>query len=401
MGLRRTGWWKLPVLLAVLPMYYQAFQYMIDVMPLYTLSKGWPLITFPLALWGMFALRLPHTAYFVVLLAYTVGLSPALSMVQLYNDFVEAAATTTKIWSFAFYFSLSAILYWLRPDAAQLRRAVLTLAVLTFLIQWTLWFTVPASAYMFGPKISQIFYWDLERGFRVVLPMGMGLVGIFYVARLFARSPRAWHVLIIGAAIGSMVMIYKQRLAILSALVITAFAATSGMRARKPLLAWGAMLAFAGAAALAVLYLPDRAVQGSLGNSLSIRATSVRLAWDFIRDDPLRLLFGVGSTTNVSTVSFQQILNNPDFFTTDIGWIGVLLEYGLVGSALIAGAYLLGILITQKAARLGDPLMQALSDWALYLIMVTAVYSVIYTPGEIMTATAIAVYTLRQRGRPI
>ena len=387
------------MLLALLPMYYQAFQYMIDVMPLYTLSKGWPLITLPIALWAAFALRLPYSAYYVVLIAYTVGLSPALSMVQLYNDFVEAAATTTKIWSFSFYFSLSAFLYWLQPNGAHIRRAILIFAVLTFVVQWTLWFTVPGSAYMFGPKVSQIFYWDLERGFRVVLPMGMGLVGIFYVARLFARSPRVWHALVIAAAIGSMVFIYKQRLATLSAIVITLFAATSGLRARSPLLAWGGMLAGAGLAVLALQALPESAVEGSLGNSLSIRETSVRLAWDFISDDPLRLLFGVGATTNVSAVTFQQIFNNENFFTTDIGWIGVLLEYGLIGSALIAGAYLLGIIVTQKAAKLGDPLMQALSDWAIYLIMVTAVYSVIYTPGEIMTATAIAVYTLRREGK--
>ena len=397
----RAEWWKLVVLLALLPMYYQAFQYMIDIMPLYTLSKGWPLITFPIALWAVFALRLPYTTYYVVLIAYTVGLSPALSMVQLYNDFVEAAATTTKIWSFSFYFSLSALLYWLQPNGIQLRRAILILGTLTFVVQWILWFTVPESAYMYGPKISQIFYWDLERGFRIVLPMGMGLVSIFYVARLFASSPRVWHALVIAAAIGSMVFIYKQRLATLSAIVITVFAATSGLRARAPLIAWGGMLAGVGLAVLGLQALPESAVQGSLGASLSIRETSVQLAWDFIRDDPLRLLFGVGATTNVSAITFQQILNNENFFTTDIGWIGVLLEYGLIGSALIGGAYLLGIIITHKAAKLGDPLMQALSDWALYLIMVTVVYSVIYTPGEIMTATAIAVYTLRKQGRTV
>ena len=54
-------------------MFWQCFQYMIDVPPLYWLSKAWPLLTLPAALWALFVLRLPYATYYVVLLAYVIG----------------------------------------------------------------------------------------------------------------------------------------------------------------------------------------------------------------------------------------------------------------------------------------------------------------------------------------
>ena len=389
--------WAVPVLAVLLLMFWQCFQYMIDVPPLYWLSKVWPLLTLPAALWALFVLRLPYATYYVVLLAYVIGVSPALSMVQLSNSFTEAAITSTKVWSFLFYFALSAVLAWLRPSLGQIRRAVLVLAAATGGVMVLLWLTVPLAAYKTDPTLSQVFLYDDERGYRIVLPMGLAMIGLFYVARRLSQSPRLWHVAVIAGSFAAMLIIYKQRLAILSALLVTGFAATSRLRTRMPLLFYALLLAGAAAALTASMFLPGQLLSRSLGSSLSIRQTSADLAWTFISDDPLRLLFGVGATTAYSALTLGQILHFPSFFAADIGWLGVLLEYGLIGAGLIGGAYLLASAATWRAGRGGDAFLEALFDWTLYQALVTSVYSVVYTPGEIASAMALAIYALRQQ----
>ena len=387
--------WTVPALLLLLPMFWQCFQYMIDTGPLYLVSKVWPVLTLPAALWGLFALRLPFATYYVILIAYVVGVSPAMSMIELPNSFIEAAITTTKVWSFSFYFGLSAVLAWVRPDLGQLRRSSLALAVATGLFMWGLWLLAPAGVYKSDPTLSQVFLLDDERGYRIVLPMGFAMLGLFYVARRLSRSPRVWHLAVIAFAFATMAVIYKQRLAILAALLVTGFGATARLRARMPLVSAALVLLGGAAAAAAWVLLPDELLSRSLGSSLSIRQTSAALAWQYVGDDPVRLLLGVGATTSYSAITLAEILHYRNFFTADIGWVGVLFEYGLVGGALIAGAYVVGALAAWRAAEGGEAFTEALFDWTLYQLLVTSVYSVVYTPGEMASATAMAVYAQR------
>lgn len=393
--------WTVPALVLTLPMFWQSFQYMIDAGPLYFVSKVWPVLCLPAALWGVFALRLPYATYYVIVLAYVLGISPAMSMIELPNSFLEAAITTAKTWSFSFYFALSAVLVWLRPGLGEMRRATLVLAAITGLAMWGLWLFAPLDAYKSDPTLSQVFLFDDERGFRIVLPMSFAMLGLFYIARCMARSPRLWHVVAIGVTFATMLIIYKQRLAILAAILVTGFAATARLRARMPLV-FLALLLLSGAAAVAVaVLLPDRLLSQSLGSSLSIRQVSADLAWRYVSDDPVRLLLGVGATTSYSSITVAEVLHFKNFFAADIGWVGVLFEYGLVGSGLIAGAYAMGVLAARRAAQGGAPFAQALFDWTLYQILVTSVYSVVYTPGEMASAMAMAVYAERLgAGRP-
>ena len=67
-------------LLVALPMFGQSFHYMIDLPPLYVLSKGWPVLTAPLALFALVRLSLPLQVLYGVLLAYVLGLTPLMSI---------------------------------------------------------------------------------------------------------------------------------------------------------------------------------------------------------------------------------------------------------------------------------------------------------------------------------
>ena len=385
--------WQLPALLLVLPLFFQTFHYMIDLPPAYALSKAWPLLTLPLAGVALLAARPPHAVLYLCLLAYVLGVTPLLAALHLGSDLAEAAAATIRILPLAYALSFAGLLWLLRPDPADLGRAFLALGAATLAALWLLWLTMPASAYRSDPTESQVFFRDAERGFRIVLMMGFALVLTFWMARRARRQRSlAWTIGVL-ASLATMLLIYKQRMVIAAALLVLGLTLWRSLAPRPRLLALaaGTMLG------LGLLFwwsfvLPD--VSGELlGGSLSIRLHSAQLAWDFIARDPRRWLFGVGSTTAYSEATLAEILGFRNFYLTDIGWLGVVMEFGLVGGAMILAALLHALARAQAlAARGADDFTGALADYALQLVLVTAVYSPVYAPGEMASLTALLWY---------
>lgn len=83
-------------------------------------------------------------------------------------------------------------------------------------------------------------------------------------------------------------------------------------------------------------------------------------------------------------------------FLTDIGWLGVMFEYGAVGVLLILLVHIAGLRITLRWSRGGDPMTCAFVDYIVFLLVESAIYSVVFTPGELTTILALAYYVHRQ-----
>lgn len=393
------GGFVLLALLALLPVLMQVFQYLLDVRPLWALAKASPILLLPLALYGLLT-RPPHTPLYLVVLFYVLLVAPVLSMLQLENNLVEALGTTLKVWSFSFYFVAVGALILLQPEEDVLKRAFLVLAALNFAILWFLWIVMPASSYVTDSQLTSLFLWDYERGPRIMLPLAFGVLGLFWLARSFSERPRLWQPALVLLALVLMLTIYKQRTAIASVLLVVLWGAAGQLRRRAPLLFWG--LALGGGSILAFLLpialgLMDSPVQAGLGGSLEVRQQSAALLTHYLAETPWRWIFGIGSATDYSDVNMKEIFRSSYFFMSDLGWLGVLGEYGVVGSLPILAVYLVGLREAARAAGAAPtPLRLALQDFVLYLLLVTLIYSVVYTPGQIATVTGIAVYLLRR-----
>ncbi|MCW2238769.1 O-antigen ligase family protein [Azospirillum canadense] len=380
------------LLLGILPLFGQTFHYMVDVPPLYALSKAWPVLTIPLAVYALAQIELPHKSLSIALLAYLVAITPAVSMVQLGNGLTDALATTVKVWPFAYVFSLSALLALLRPTLPQLRGALVVLGAGTFLVMLALWLVMPLGAYATDPLKSKLLMYDFERGYRIFMPMFFGVLFLLYLTRRFCAYREWWTIPLFLIGLLLMVWIYKQRTVLGGVVLVAGFAMLTSARGWWRILAVGAVLV--GAVALAVVYsglLADR-VEQLLGASLSIRQNSIALALDFLEVTPLRWLLGVGAITRFSTVTLADLLGNQQFYLADIGWIGVVFEYGVIGAVLIAAFYVAAFRTARKAGRDGDPMAQALADYVLYALATSTVYSVVFTPGEVASVMALAVY---------
>ena len=392
---------QLLALLLLLPIFMQPFQYLLDVPPLWTFAKVSPLLLLPLSLLGLMRLRLPYVALTLALLAYVLLVAPVMSMISLENNLVEGIGSTVKVWSFSFYFCVALVLFRLRATDETLTRAFAALAVLNFAMLLLLWIVMPLESY--GGQTGSIFLNDNERGPRIQLPMALGLMGMFLLARRFSARPALWPPVLMLIGLVLMLIIFKQRTIIAAVILISLWGMTAGWRRRTPTLFLGAALAMVPLMAMVAALWPvlapsvgDGWLRGSLGGSLWVRENSAAMLTGFLAENPLRWIFGVGGSTAFSEINIQVILRTPDFFFADLGWLGVIGEYGLVGFALIVAFYLAAWRETWRAVRMkATPLRHALNDMVLFMLITSPILSMVYTPGIVATVLAIAVWLQR------
>jgi hypothetical protein len=392
-------------LLLLLPMYLQSFHYVTDIYPLYVLSKAWPLLTLPLALLGL--LRRPrYGTLLVAVLGYTVLVAPLFGMAYFDQGYASAVTATVKVLPFTYYFSFLWLLSWLRPRPEDLARAFTLLGGASLLLLAVLWVVMPDEAYRTntpGEANSLLFLWDTERGNRIVLPLVFGILFLFLQARLAMRGAGYWRLAVVVLSLALLVIAYKQRTVILCITVVLGWIVFSEARfTLRVVLAYGATLA---GGALALFLATQEGVFGlaSLGGSLSVRELTVELATDFLNRNPLGWLLGLGALTRASEISFAEFFNHPNFYLADIGWLGILFEYGLLGAGLILAVYLVALregLRTPSSApstplARQNALVPALTDGLRYMLLASPILSAIWAPGEVCTILAIFIYLQR------
>lgn len=387
-------------LILTLPMFGQVFHYVIDLPPLYFLSKAWPVLAFPLTLVALFRLAPPYRLIFAAALTYTVVFGPTMSMIYFGNQPFDALATTAKAWPLSYYFAvLGALALW-RCEPRLLERSLFYYGIATWLLLWSLWLIVPHSHYSVDPRDTRLFLFDFERGHRIFLPLFFGIFALFYAAERFCRARRLPDALLVLFALLALPTIYKQRTHTAAVLLVLAwilFSQTRGVL--RSLLLWtGAVLV----AALLLLALGPFSglVEERLGASLTIRLDALALASDFLVADPLRWILGVGSITRFSDVTLFDIFGTHHFYLADLGWAGILFEYGVMGTLLILGVYLAGLREALRAPGAEAPPVfeAALAHLALFLVLVTVIYPPMYAPGELATTLALLVYLRLRRG---
>ncbi|MBU8540744.1 hypothetical protein [Falsiroseomonas tokyonensis] len=377
-------WWLL-----LFSMFFQIFHYKQETGPLYYLAKIWPLLIFPLIVYGVLLQKLVDRVLYIVLGLYTMVLTPFLSMIHLSNGLLDAIFSTVKAWPLTFYFSVAGLLVLLRPSESGVARGALGAGFMTFGVLGILWVVVPEEWYQPTVFGANMFSWDEGRGNYIRMPMMLAMVALFYVGHCFSRQWRPWQFLLLAAGLAMMVVMYKARLptgvACLILLMIIA------IRLPKIWL-WGlGAVSTLPAIALIIIFgplVPDL-IATTFDESLFIRLRSSRIALDWILQDPMRLILGSGSVSSFSDLTMGDYLGYADFFLADIGWLGVLMEYGVIGTGLIVAIHLRALMVT-RAVRRGDPFREALASYVLFEILCSAVYSVMYAPGPVVTAAALA-----------
>lgn len=383
---RRRRW----ILAGGLVLFAQVFQYVIDVPPLYLLTKAWPLIALPFALWGMARLDLPYRGLLLLTLAWVLVVAPFMGMAVLGIDGIGATATTAKVWALLTGFALPAFLAWLRPPREALARTILWLGAATWAAFPILWLA-PERLYLGGLEGTKIFLWDEARGHHLYIPLVFGLMALFHVARGWRGDPRWWRPVLVVLAFAALLYFYKVRLPILAAGV----AIGAGQLLSRPMrpLRVGLAIPLALAAAVPVmLYAASGGASQQLGSSLEERQREAGIAVAWLDAHPFAWVMGSGNATRIGDKTLGDIVGDFYFFTADIGWLGVIFEYGLIGTALIAALLVTTLVVTWRASADGDPLTGLTFDYTVYFAVATLTTPVVFAPGELMCCLALATW---------
>jgi hypothetical protein len=384
----------------ILVMYGQSFQYVVDVMPLYALSKVWPILMAPLAILGLARLQMPGRTLFLLCFLWLFIVTPTISTLQLGNTPLAAAATTVKVWSLGYVFGLGAMLFWLRPSEKLLGNIVLGLGATTFIVMTLLFIFAPEAAFEQSAEETKIFLWDIERGRRIYAPM------FFALSHGLHAEP----------------------------LVLAEAAHLENPRHRRRSGDHGGGLQTARVPGRRLPRRPDRrdpvpAARQDPGDHPAVGHRHRRRlrrrepgAGD-LRQGPGRLAERSPDgglrrpdlpERRALALDHRRRLDHPQrrrdqraradrrarvFFLHDLGWLGVTFEYGAIGVTLIllvhgVCAYITGRNLGQRSA-----LQRACFDYVLYILITSPVYAITFAPGEVMTCTAIGFYLWHERRR--
>lgn len=263
----------------------------------------------------------------------------------------------------------------LRPSEALLARCVIGLGLGSFGLMLLLWIVIPGEWYQPGAFGSNLFSWDEGRGSYIRMPLMLGQVAVSWLAHRFARERRRLDgVLLLILFILGLRLPVNWRWALGALLMLPVALATMTLGARVPGL-------------LAEIF----------DESLFIRLRSIDTAWNWLAESPIRLIFRAGSISTFSDFTMADFFNAPDFWLTDIGWLGILLECGVVGTGLVVLIYARALIAAHQVQR-GDLFRAALVTYVLFETLCTAVYSPMYAPGPLVTVAALAWwFALRDR----
>jgi hypothetical protein len=408
-----TGWrlrlarshlrfWPVVGLCLILPFFGQTFHYIKVIMPLWALSKAWPIITLPLAL-RLFAGPRPEGSRQVVLTFVWLLLIPSFISQTTFNQNVIAALPAqVKLLPILYFFSFLALLRWADPAPAELERTVVVLALASFAILVVIWALAPQAAYVahYDAGDAPLLASD-ARGNRIRLPMFYGMIGLLYAFRRFTQTWN-WRWLAVWAAgFGLMYGLVRMRTYILGMAVMAGFTLfrQASPKARFGLIALipFALLALFQTPMMASIFSTDKAY------AFDVRYISTMKAIAFLGTDPMRWIFGAGTLSPVDPSAMMTYFNHF-FFLADITWMGVIFEFGLVGAVLIMALPLRAIWMMQRLRAQEDtPLNGALQDYLLYCVLVSEMFPLTMAPGEVTMIMAIAVWRLEKvwRAKPL
>lgn len=383
------------ILLLTLPMFEQVFHYMVDVAPLYYLSKAWPIMMLPLTLHCIVIGRSRFATNYLLALVYVMSVTPILSMLWLGNTMVDALANSIKVWPLTYYFSMLSLLNIVKPSAETLIKALVRLGLGTMIVMWMMWVLVPSSVYIADGVVSKLFLTDNERGNRIYFPMTFAMIAMFYATMRGLRKPQLWQALVIGLGLATQLIIFKQRTATATCVLILA-----GMVFFRMSMFWRmvSLMGAVGGAAVGVMALLAKfdKVAASLGGSLTVRQHSMELLEHYLASEPLRWVVGVGAASRTGSVTMTDIMGNKNFFLADLGWAGVLFEFGLAGTMILMALYLTALRWSWRLPVLGDfrerAMIGALTGYVGYLAVSSVIYPIFYAPGELASTVALLLY---------
>lgn len=389
-------------LLAALPIFGETFHYMTSIRPLWMLSKAFPILSLPLVLGLTSYARFPMTRQVLLSFAWLV-LSPSIASIFYFQEgFFTGVAAQVKLLPVLYFFSFLALLQILRPTLKEIRQSFLLLGLITVGILIGLWLVVPASWYKGHYVVGTApLFSDDARGHRIRMQMYFPIIALFFFYRraVFEKSLTCLAGAMIAFAV--ILLIVRTRAMVVG---VTVVCVLNSILWARPLLRVVLALSapFAFVAMFSTGYLAST-FNTSRSTGFDVRYITAEKASNFLGDSPIRWIFGVGTLSPTSKDTLIAYFHHF-FFLADITWLGIVFEYGLIGAAIFVLFELRGIIFHARLRKhVEDDFLNGLSDYLIYVLVISFFYPPTLTPGESAIILAIFAYVWRSGGfdRPV
>lgn len=384
-------------LLLVLPMFGQTFHYITALYPLWALSKAFPVLTLPLVVRLVREPRFPMTRQVLLSFVWLVLVPSFAAVLYFTQNFFTGLTAQVKLLPFLYFFSFLALLLIVKPTLSELGRSFVLLGALVVGVLIVLWVVVPADWYKETYVIGQapVFTND-SRGHRIRMSMYFPFILLFFCYR------RAWFERHLGYLAGAAValavalLIVKSRALAIGIMGVLAINTLVWARPRARLILF--MIAPAVLAGVFSMGYLASIFDGGAESGFDTRRISAQLATQFLGNDPMRWLFGVGTISPASADSLISYFHHF-FFLADITWLGIVFEYGLIGALIILCLQLRGVFFYKRLRReVDDDFLGALYDYLIFVLLSSFFYPPTLAPGETAVILAIFVYVWRAGG---
>ncbi|MGN6581871.1 MAG: hypothetical protein ACTHJ1_18050 [Bordetella sp.] len=389
---RILGW-----LFIALPLFGQTFSYMNGLLPLWALSKAFPVLSLPLALYLMNQARFPMTRQVLISFVWLLLLPSFSAVFYFHEGFFTSITAQVKLLPLLYFFSFLALLLQLRPTLHELERGFVYLAVFIVVTLIVLWAVIPTSWYQTSYVVgnSPLFTAD-NRGHRIRMSMYFPLIALFFCYRraYFERSLRYLAYVLVVFAVT--LLIVKTRAMIIG---IVGVMAINAVRWSRPAVKVG-LLVLAPVVIIGIFSFGYLATtfSTSASSGFDVRLVTLKTALQFLGSNPLRWIFGVGTISPTSRDSLIAYFHHF-FFLADITWLGVVFEYGLIGALMFLLIEVRGLTFYRRLhAEVEDDFLGALADYLIYVLVISFFYPPTLTPGESAVILAIFVYVWRVGG---
>ncbi len=384
--------WPVLILLLVLPFFGQSFHYVKDVSVLWAISKAFPVISLPLVLFLIGCPPIPLVGLYLTMLAYLITVPSLTSIFSFDQNLILALGSQVKILPFLYFFSFLGFLVLLRPNFREVRFCFVFFGILTYFLLLLFGLFIPADWYdgFYSDESSRMFTHD-DRGYRIRMPMFFGNVFLFYSFRAFLKYKHLWSLISVALMLALLLIFVKQR---------TFFVAQMGVLFMISLLtATPPVVRFLviPAAALAAALMPSIdyfafVINASETGVHVIRLLAAEQTHEFLSENMLRWVFGAGTLSPLGDIDLTDYFGQT-FFLEDIGWLGNIFEYGIIGWLLLMSAHVAAaIYFIRNIWNYDETFSFALFCQIVYIVLVSILHPVTVAPGEFAICLAIMVY---------
>lgn len=366
-----TRYFRIAFLSIAFVFLFQTFFYVKEFEIGYFVSKiGIPIFGIALAL---IFLIIPNSgksktaaAYWTIFFAaYFFSFGVIASLFHYEQDFQTTLTSQAKILPFFVYFVVLLLLQAFKVRERELFQGIIATGLILSLVYIYAATTINVGEYW--TQESSIFVND-AKGFRIRFPSALPIIAFFLCAHYLRR--RANKYVIAAFCIIGYFLIFemKQRVELISiALAVIAIAFTG----RRLIAFYLISLCIIVFVTFLSITEPSLALDFELSEDTSwlARARQIDYVTEVIREHPSSLIFGVGKLSEIGDFGYEAYLGFK-FTTADLGWIGVMHEYGVAGVILLAFMVYLIFKSVDRASKIDSEYYSLIaSSLKSYLIM--------------------------------